>query len=51
MSSPDPGLNDKLRPDDVRYEHNIRALLDGAGWDCVGVDDADDRYQVLGTLR
>jgi SAM-dependent methyltransferase len=41
----------QLAPDDVRGEPRIRALLDGAGWACTAVDDADDRWLVLATRR
>jgi SAM-dependent methyltransferase len=38
-------------PDDVRAERNIRKLLTEAGWRVEMVDDAADRYLVIGTNR
>lgn len=36
-----------LSPDDLRAPNRIRAVLTAAGWHCLSVDDADDRYLVL----
>jgi SAM-dependent methyltransferase len=36
-----------LSPDDLRAPDRIRAALTAAGWRCLSVDDADDRYLVL----
>ena len=41
----------ELTPDDVRSEPNMRVLLDRAGWDCISVDDAPDRYLALAARR
>ena len=41
----------ELTPDDVRSEPRVRALLDGAGWGCRTVDDAEDRWLVLAVRR
>ncbi|KAB8185960.1 class I SAM-dependent methyltransferase [Microbispora catharanthi] len=36
-----------LTPDDIRAEHNLRPLLDAAGWTLLGYDDAEERYLAL----
>ncbi|HEX3648710.1 MAG TPA: class I SAM-dependent methyltransferase [Pseudonocardiaceae bacterium] len=36
-----------LSPDEPRAPHRIRDALARAGWRCLSVDDADDRYLVL----
>jgi len=41
----------EVSPDDVRSEPGIRDLLDQAGWECTQVDDAEDRWLVLGVRR
>ena len=38
-------------PDDLRAEHRIRPLLDGAGFEPEMVDDGPDRYLVIGRRR
>ncbi|WP_169949799.1 class I SAM-dependent methyltransferase [Microbispora sp. H11081] len=36
-----------LTSDDIRARHNIRPLLDSAGWTLVAIDDTDERYLAL----
>ena len=41
----------ELDADDVRAEPRVRGLLEAAGWRCTAVDDAADRWLVLGERR
>ncbi|MEU8174990.1 class I SAM-dependent methyltransferase [Microbispora hainanensis] len=36
-----------LTPDDIRAEHNLRPLLDDAGWTLLAFHDTDERYLAL----
>lgn len=36
-----------LTPDDVRAEHNLRPLLEAAGWTLLAFHDTDERYLAL----
>ncbi|WP_328855371.1 class I SAM-dependent methyltransferase [Microbispora hainanensis] len=36
-----------LTPDDIRAEHNIRPLLEAAGWTLLDYHDTDERYLAL----
>jgi len=36
-----------LTPDDIRAEHNLRPLLDAAGWTLLDYHDTEDRYLAL----